>query len=266
MISDPAKTHGSVLVDWEDRVCVLTLNRPERRNALDDDAIGAFEEAASEIADLEPAAVILRGAGDDVFCAGYDIAGIDPDRDDGRPLPDERFARVIGALEAIGCPAVAAMAGDAFGGGLDLAAACDLRVAAPAIKLAMTPARLGLVYNLDGVARIAGRFGPSLARRLFLLATPITGEEAHRLGAVDFLAEKDRVFDAARELASSIARNAPLAVCGNLAVLRAAGSGDLDAAKKQAIADRRLRAWRSADLREALAAFAEKRAPTFRGR
>lgn len=264
---DFAGRSGSVLIDWEDRVCTLTLNRPGRRNALDDGAIDAFVAAAKEVASRDPAAVIVRGAGDAVFCAGYDISGIDPGTQNDRPLPDERFARAILALEGIGVPTIAAMTGDAFGGGLDLAASCDLRVAAPDVELAMTPARLGLVYNLEGVARIASRLGPSLARRLFLLALPITGEEAHRLGAVDFLVERSRVLASARELASAIGRTAPLAVRGHLAMIRAAeGSTAVGASRLQALDERRLEAWRSEDLREALAAFAEKRAPVFRGR
>jgi len=267
LTSDLGESTGSVLADWEDRVCILTLNRPERRNALDDLAIDAFESAAARIASQNPAVVIVRGAGEAGFCAGYDIAGIDPDVGGDRPLPDERFARAIRALEGIGCPAIAAMSGDAFGGGLDLAAACDLRVAAPEIRLAMTPARLGLVYNLEGVARIASRLGPSVARRLFLLALPITGEEAHRLGAVDFLVERDRVLATARELASVIRQNAPLAVRGNLAMLRAAlGPTAVGSSQLHELDEWRLEAWRSQDLREALVAFADKRDPVFQGR
>jgi enoyl-CoA hydratase/carnithine racemase len=258
---------GSVLVEWDDRVCTLTLNRPQRRNALDDGAIDAFVATAKEIASRNPAAVILRGAGDGAFCAGYDLAGIDPAADHGRPLPDERFARVIRALEAIGCPTVAAMTGDAFGGGLDLACACDFRVAAPEVRLAMTPARLGLVYHREGVSRIAARLGPALARRLFLLAAPVTAEEAHRLGGIDLLVGRPKVFEAGRELAATIARNAPLAVRGTLAALRFAERATPPTDAETAdLERRRLEAWTSEDLREGLAAFANKRNPAFRGR
>ncbi|MFO8071581.1 MAG: enoyl-CoA hydratase-related protein [Polyangia bacterium] len=257
---------ATVRVERRGRVHVVMIERNGRRNAFDDAMIERFREVLGDLAGSSPRAAVLASAGQESFSAGYDIRCIDPSTQDDLPLPDERFARATRALESLGCPVVAALEGDAFGGGLELAAACDLRVAAPEIRLAMTPVRLGLVYNPAGIARFLDRFGGATTRRLFLTAEPIGAEEALRLGLVDEIVPAPRVLKRAIELAGTIAGNAPLAVRGTLAAIRALERRrPLGEEDRRRVEELRRRAWSSADLRRALEAFAEKKKPDFRG-
>jgi methylmalonyl-CoA decarboxylase len=176
---------------------------------------------------------------------------------------------VILALDDLPCPTVAAVNGDAFGGGTDLALSCDLCVAAPDARFAMTPCRIGLVYSTSGVARLAARLGSPLTRKLLLTALPLDAAELERSGVLERVASRTAVGPRALELAARIASNAPLAVQGTratLAALEAARAASLTGEAQQVLRELRRRALASADLREGLAALFEKRPPRFAGR
>jgi enoyl-CoA hydratase len=255
------------IADHDDGVFRITIDRADRRNAFDERLIELWVARLGELAARSPRTVVLTGVGD-VFCAGYDINGIDPAQDPALPLPDTRFERVVRAVSELPCPVVAAVNGDAFGGGLDLALACDLCVAAPNAKLGMTPCRLGLVYSAEGVARLVSRLGAPLTRRLFLTALPIDAAEAATTGAMEIVDGMDALLPRALELASRIASNAPLAVRGTRATI-AAVEGALARAlpdeTRDLLRDMRILAFQSDDLTEGLAAFAQKRPPKFGG-
>jgi enoyl-CoA hydratase len=259
---------GTIRVaEHDNAVFLITVERPGSRNAFDDRLVESWVARLAELAAGSPRAAVITGAGD-AFCAGYDVRGIDPDQDPDLPLPDARFERVIRAVEALPCPSIAALNGDAFGGGLDLAMACDLRVVAPAAKLAMTPCRLGLSYSADGVARFVAKLGAPLARRLFLTALPIDAAEAHRLGIAELAGSAEALLPRALELAARVASNAPLAVRGTratIAALEASIARSLTEETRALLEEMRRRAFRSGDLKEGLAAMSEKRAPRFRG-
>ncbi|MBN1774290.1 MAG: enoyl-CoA hydratase/isomerase family protein [Deltaproteobacteria bacterium] len=252
----------------EQGVFQVTVCRPEARNAFDGPLIEEWCARLAELAARSPRAVVVTGAGD-TFCAGYDVREIAPDQDPDQPHPDSRFERVVLAAAELPCPTVAAVNGDAFGGGTDLALSCDLCVAAPTARFAMTPCRLGLVYSAGGAARFVARLGAPLARKLFLTAMPLAAAELERSGALEVAASRDAVLPRALELAGRIASNAPLAVRGTRAAIAA-----VEAALATALPDEtraRLRALRnealrSDDLREGLAAFHGKRPPKFEGR
>ena len=259
---------GTIRVaEQENAVHLITVDRADRRNAFDEALIEAWIARLGELAARSPRAVVITGAGD-VFCAGYDVRGIDPTQDPGAPLPDTRFERVVRAVATLPCPAVAAVNGDAFGGGLDLALSCDLCVVAPGAQLAMTPCRLGLVYSAEGVARVLHKLGAPLARRLFLTALPIDAAEAARTGALEIVGGADALLPRALELAAGIASNAPLAVQGTrmtIAAVEDALVKSLSDETRALLRDLRALAFQSEDLREGLAAFSDKRPPRFRG-
>lgn len=261
-------TPSSVSTERRGSVALITLQRSDRRNALDDAAVAALVAALAALAeDPQPLAVVLTGAGERSFCAGYDLDCVDPDQPRHDPLPDERFAAAIHAVEGLPCPAVAALNGDAYGGGLELALACDLRVAHAGLELAMTPCRLGLLYSPQGLERFRRRLGGPLTRRLFLTAAALDATEAHRVQLVDELVAPGRVLPRALELAAEIAANAPLAVQGTRRVLQRLDTGRaLDSLELTGLRDARLATLRSDDLREALLAFREGRRPRFEGR
>lgn len=257
-----------VVTGREGSVFLVAIDRPEAKNAFDRALVERFVARLAGIAAAAPRAVVITGAGD-AFSAGFDVNGIDPDQGAGEPLPDARFEPVVRAVEALPCPSVAAVNGDAFGGGLDLALACDLRLAAPGARLAMTPCRLGLVYSPSGIARLLWKLGPTAARRLLFTAQPIGAAEAAALGAVEVVDPPGELLPAALALAARIAQNAPLAVAGTrrtILALEEAAVRSLSDEARALIDAARSGAFRSADLREGRAAFLAKRPPLFSGK
>jgi enoyl-CoA hydratase len=259
---------GDLLVEDDGPVVVLTLSSPAKRNALDVVMCDALVAALASLPARGARAAVLRGdpAGR-AFSAGFDLAALGEAAAD--PEAAQRiFERVLEAIAASPVPLVAALTGPAMGGGCEIAAACDLRVAHAAVKLGLPPARLGIVYPTRGLARFSALCGEARARQLFLLARTIAADEAHTWGLVDFLVPEGEVAARARALAGELAAHAPQAIQGMRlafeALLRRRATLEGDDAEE--IARRRAAAWRSADAAEALAAIAEKRVPRFSGR
>ncbi len=232
-------------------VSVVTIDRPERRNALDDDACEALVAALGAAGAAGAGAVVLHGAGGH-FCAGADLSAV----------PSAAFLdslrRLLDAVSALPVPVIAAVEGVALGAGLQLAVACDLRVAAPDSRFGVPAARLGLVMDHASVQRVALLAGHGPARAMLLAAEEIDGAAAVRLG----LAQRAGSLDDAMAWAGEIAALAPLTVAAHKLALNrlVAPPQDPD------VEDARRRAWASADLTEGVAAFAERRPPRFEGR
>ncbi|HEX9050239.1 MAG TPA: enoyl-CoA hydratase-related protein [Anaeromyxobacter sp.] len=253
----------------EDRglVRVVVIENPPKRNALDFQALEELEEACGRAAADGVRCLVLRGAGDEAFSSGFDLAemALTSRRGD---RPDEAVERTADAIAALPCPTVAFLNGFAFGGGLELAVTCDLRVARAGVKLAMTPAKLGVVYPEGGLRRFADLVGSARARELFFVGRAIDAETALAWGVVNRVAPAARAEADALALADEIAGNAPLAVRGMKRILRlleATHERSLSDAERGEIADLRRRAFESADLREGRRAWEERRPPRFRG-
>jgi enoyl-CoA hydratase/carnithine racemase len=207
---------------------------------------------------------------DSTFSAGYDIGDL-PDAvfaDEAERLVAHPFAAAIEALESYPYPTVAALNGHAIGGGLELALACDLRIAATTISVGMPPAKLGLVYSHTGIRKFIDAIGAPRTRELFLVGRRIDAHTAHDWGLVNAIVDPGRLDDEALELASEIASNAPLAQRGNKRVIRAVldAQGRLDESTERELVDLRRACFSSEDFREGVRAFAEKRAPRWQGR
>lgn len=257
-------TDGGRLLVAEPRpgVAWLTISNPAKRGALDAPLLDAL---AGALAELDARCVVLTGEGR-AFCAGYDIGALASegyDDSDGHP-----FQSALAAVADYPYPVLAALNGYAIGGGLELAITCDLRIAADGVQLGMPPAKLGVVYNHGGINRFVTAIGAARTRELFLTGRRIDAAAAERWGLVNEVVPAERLTGAALELAGEIAASAPLSLRGNKAAIAAVAdaAGALDAATAAALDDARRAAFLSEDLREGLAAFAEKRAPVWRGR
>jgi enoyl-CoA hydratase/carnithine racemase len=251
-----------------DEVRVLLIDNPQKRNALDFRALDELEAECLAAAADGVRCLVLRGAGDEAFSSGFDLAEMGGVNARGE-RPDEAVERAADALGAVGCPTVAFLNGSAYGGGCELAATCDLRVAREGISLGLPPAKLGVVYPEGGLRRLLQLVGGARTRELFFLGRPVDAHTAHAWGLVNRLVPAEGAEGAALALAEEIARNAPLAVQGMKRILRlleASHERGLSPEEREEIAALRRRAFESQDILEGRAAFAERRPPRFQGR
>lgn len=245
---------------------VLVIDNPAKRNALDFQALDELEEACTQAAADGVRCVVLRGSGDEAFSSGFDIAEMALTSRRGE-RPDEAVERVADAIAALPCPTLAFLNGFAFGGGFELAVTCDLRVARAGVKLAMTPAKLGVVYPEGGLRRFADLVGSARARELFFTGRAIDAETALVWGLVNRVSPSGAEAEVLA-LAAEIAENAPLAVRGMKRILRlleGTHERSLSGEERAEIAELRRQAFESADLVEGRRAFEERRRPRFKG-
>ncbi len=271
---------GKLLIDEPaGGVLRLTISNAQKRNALDHPILDAITATLGEhagaggvdgvgVPQSRVRCVVVTGA-HGMFSAGYDIGEI-PDaefEERAQALVAHPFTEAIDALEAFPWPTVAALPGHTIGGGLELALACDLRVAQDGIKLGMPPAKLGLVYSHTGLRRFIDAIGAARTRELFLLGRYIDAQTALSWGLVNRVAAAADLEAVTLELASELAGNAPLSQLGNKRVIVALldAEGELDEDIERELIELRRASFASSDMREGMRAFAQKRAPEWRG-
>ena len=211
---------------------------------------------------------MIRGSGP-VFSAGYDIGGFDEGElrgvrraARGPPVPGrDRGARRLSAIRSLG-----QLNGHAIGGGLELALACDFRVAARGVKLGMPPAKLGLIYSHTGLRRFIDVCGVANTAELFYVGRNVDADRAERMGLVNEVVEPADLDEHVLDLATEIAANAPLSLAGNKRVIRALRAQPLPEEVERELIELRESCFRSEDFREGVRAFAEKRKPRWQGR
>jgi enoyl-CoA hydratase len=233
---------------------VVTLNRPQRRNAVDHATLVALREIQAEVAAAAPGeirVVVLTGE-PPAFSAGADLTGVD-EADFAREL-----SAVLRGFGALSVPVIAAIDGPALGAGCQLAVAADLRVATAESVIGVPAAKLGLVVDRWTVARIAAELSPPVARAMLLTAQTYTGAQLHASGGVHRVGD----LDAAVGWAHEIAELAPLTIAGHKLALE---RGMADLADDDEVEAARRRAWASNDAREGRTAFMEKRPARFTG-
>jgi enoyl-CoA hydratase/carnithine racemase len=247
---------------FDGQMAVITIARPEKFNALDYGMVLALERAA-HLVDVNGGvrAAILTGEGEKSFCAGGDIEAWSALSPTDFGLAWVRHGhRAFDALARLRQPLIAALNGHTLGGGLELAATADFRIAEEHVKLGSPETGLGIIPGWSGTQRTVNRFGSQLVRRMALLGEVFTAEEGLRLGLVDALAPKGQSLAAARAMAERIVKRGPLATQATKMLINAA-EGEEVQRPLEALAGGL--AAGSEDLRKGVAAFREKRKPEF---
>ena len=257
----PDNSPGQPLLTLHDGRATLTLNRPAFHNRLHvDDLLALQRHFAALAADPAVKLLVLTGSGRS-FCSGFHIGDFDGAAAAASAGP-QLFEQTVDALEALAVPTVCRLNGSVYGGATDLALACDFRVGVTGMELRMPAARLGLHYYPSGLRRYVSRLGLATAKRLFLLAEAVPAAELLALGYLDRLATPAQLDAEVQAIADALAAGAPLALRGMKASLNEIARGEFHLSTLQA---REARCAASADLAEGKAAFAEKRAPRFKG-
>lgn len=259
--------HEGLVVRRRGSVVEVTLDRPERRNALTPDVVSSLMEVLhASVADPELRVVLLTGAGDKAFCAGFEIEMIDSVGGESSGAERDLVDELATTVQQLPVPVVAAVNGAAVGAGCDLAVACDIRVGSRAARFAMPPARLGILYGTRGVQRLLRAIGLLAAKELLLTGSLVDADRAHQMGLLSTVAPEDDLLDEARRVADEVAANAPLSVAGSKRMVELLSSGDLTEADHEALAAIQERVWSSDDATEGVRAYQERRPPQFKGR
>ncbi len=261
---------GKLVLDRPaDAVARLTINNPEKRNALDHEILDAIAEVLPTLDDgIETRCVILTGE-PPVFSAGYDIASIPSEsfERDAEALVAHPFHAAIEALAAHPWPTLAAINGHCLGGGLEFAITCDLRISAAGANFGMPPAKLGLIYSHTGLRRFISLIGTARTKELFLTGRRISSGHAEAISLVNWCCDDEELPDRAIELAAEIAANAPLSMRGNKSAIDTLTSNpSLAPGQEEALIELRESCFASEDFREGIQAFGEKRRPVWKGR
>ena len=250
-------------------VARLTIDNPGKRNALDHEILAAIAEILPRLDQgIDTRCVIITGA-PPVFSAGYDIGSIPDDRfaDEAEALVAHPYHEALTAVENHPWPIVAAINGHCLGGGLELAISCDLRICAESALLGMPPAKLGLIYGHTGLRKFIDTIGLARTRELFFTGDNLTAAQAEAIDLVNRVSADEDLADAAVALATTIAGNAPLSMRGNKEIIETLRlNPSLSPEREEELLELRRSCFSSADFREGIMAFAEKRAPRWQGR
>jgi enoyl-CoA hydratase/carnithine racemase len=254
---------GTVRVEIEGPVAIMTVSRPEKLNALDLGMLKALSAASDEVEATSSVRVaILTGEGKG-FSAGGDIKAW------GGMRPEEfghawvrHGHRIFERLATLRVPLIAALNGHALGGGLELAGVADIRIAETQIKIGLPETGLGMVPGWSGTQRLVKRFGAQVVRRMALGGEIFSAEEARALGIVDAVTETGGALEAARQYAQRIATKGPAAL-EIVKLMIASANGEDNGSAVEALGS--ILAAKTGDLKEGVAAFSEKRPADFKG-
>ncbi|MDT3699596.1 MAG: enoyl-CoA hydratase-related protein [Thermincola sp.] len=254
-----------MLINVDDGIATITINRPETLNALSPAVYHEISEGLTMLAsDSAVKAVIITGAGDRAFIAGADIAAMS--------IMSANDALLFGAaakaasmrIESMAQPVIAAVNGLALGGGCELALTCDFRVAVRSAKFGQPEINLGIIPGNGGTQRLTRLVGISKAKEMIMLGDMITAEQALQLGLVHQVVEADELMPAALQLAKKLSQKAPIALAmAKRAIQRASGSDIQDGLEFELNCF--AHCFSTQDQKEGMKAFLEKRPPQFSG-
>lgn len=254
-----------VLTRLENGVLVVTINRPERRNAIDPETANLMESILND-AEKDPAvgAILITGSGEKSFCAGEDLKALAENDGVCMTETEHGFAGITERLCAK--PIVCACNGTAAGGGLEIALACDVIVAADHARFGLTEVKVGLMATSGGLVRLPKTIPIKIASEMCLTGTLISAQRAAEIGLINYALPKEQVMDKAMELATTMAANAPIPLRLTKQLLHMAPHTSFEDGMRVS----RYMAWKyvegTEDAKEGAAAFAEKRKPNWKNR
>jgi enoyl-CoA hydratase/carnithine racemase len=254
---------SDILCTVTDGIATVTMNRPEKRNALNTAIINGFHSMFQEL-ESNPAVhvVVIRGEGK-AFCSGLDLRELSS-RQQGDADPETGVVQIFQQIERSRHPTIAMVQGDALAGGCELALHCDLRVVSDAARFGMPLARLGLVIPFPLAQKLVEIVGPAFTKQILLTGQPIDAKRAYEIGMIHHLVSPSELEGTTYALARTIADNAPLSLAGMKAtILRTISPREtINASDLHELVSR---ARKSTDAKEGVAAMLEKRKPVFRG-
>src|SRR3954453_2862137 len=261
-MSDTADAATGPVLELVGARATIRLNRPKHLNRLQAEDLGELVKLFGRV-EADPAirVLVLTGTGR-AFSAGYDLNSVAERAVSAREEQSagSAFEVVVNRLEDLGVPTICRLNGGVYGGSTDLALACDFRIGVDTAEMFMPAARLGLHYYKSGIERYVSRLGADNARKLFLTAQKISAPEMLRIGYLTAMVSMEYLDEEVDKLAAILAGNAPVAMAGMKRAINEFARGKLD----EAAADRRHRdSMRSAEIKEGIAAFSQKRPPKF---
>ncbi|MBN7795122.1 enoyl-CoA hydratase/isomerase family protein [Parahaliea mediterranea] len=241
------------------RIGRLLLNNPGRHNSLGEEQLSAMQQHLRMLTRTSgPRVLVITGAGDRTFCSGASLQEMNSGK-----ISGELFQDTTDLIAALPIPTIAALNGNVFGGGVELALSCDFRIGLEGTRMRVPAAAIGLCYPTSGIERFVQRLGVSAAKRLLMAAEEISGRDMVDIGFLDYLSDREGFQAAVENIANNLSDLAPLAVCAMKEIIQGASAGALDPERVRVLAQRCLE---SEDLQEGFAAQREKRKPDFSGR
>ena len=255
--------YQNIIVETEDRIGIIEINRPKKLNALNQETIEELHRAFSQLdKDPETRVIIITGSGEKAFVAGADISEFaDFDTDQGRELSRQGQEKLFDFVENLTTPVIAAVNGFALGGGLELAMACHIRVASKNARMGLPEVSLGLIPGYGGTQRLPQLVGKGKAFEMIMTGGMIGSDDAYRSGLVNHLTEPDDLIEFSYQLAEKILANSSQAIKAAIGAVNAGFSEGIDGFAKEV--DLFGSCFGTEDFNEGTSAFLEKRKPNF---
>ena len=261
--------HKELLVDIDGPACTITINRPEKLNALSPDCLQRLSETLGELAENNMVrSVIICGSGNKAFSSGYDITALSTNSSTDRTVPsaEHPLNQAIRSIVSFPYPVIAMISGYAYGAGCTLALSCDIRVAAKNARMGMHAAKRGIVPHLDELRLFVKVIGFSHALEMFQTGRTYDSQRCFDMGLVNYMVEDDQLHSFTNDLARELAENSPLSLRGTKLLLnKIAQSQVLPEGVMKEADELLIESINSEDKKESVRAFKEKRKPKFQG-